>query len=142
MTFKESIKTCFNKYATFNGRASRSEYWFWTLFLIVAELVIWFGALMLFGGMGASVGGAADPYGAAGGALGGMIVGGGIAMILIFIFALIIILPTLAVTVRRLHDSNKSGWFLLLYIVPFVGPLVIFVFMLLPSTEGANNFGS
>lgn len=75
------------------------------------------------------------------GAAGGLLVGLGSAIIIFAIFALIVFLPTLAVTVRRLHDSNKSGWFLLIYIIPIIGPLVILVFMLLPSTPGNNNFG-
>lgn len=135
MTFTQSISSCFSNYVTFTGRASRSEYWFWTLFLILADILIYVGALVLFGATGAAM--TDDVAGAAG----GLLVGLGSAIIIFAIFALIVFLPTLAVTVRRLHDSNKSGWFLLIYIIPIIGPLVILVFMLLPSTPGNNNFG-
>lgn len=135
MTLTESISSCFSKYVTFSGRASRSEYWFWALFLVLVDIAIYFGSLVLFGAAGAAMGG--DEYGAAG----GLMVGLGSAIILFAIFWLVIFLPTLAVTVRRLHDSNKSAWFLLMYLIPVIGPLVIFIFTLLPSTPGNNDYG-
>jgi uncharacterized membrane protein YhaH (DUF805 family) len=51
-------------------------------------------------------------------------------------------IPSLAVTVRRLHDTNRSGWWVLISLLPLVGALVLFIFMLLNGTAGANRFGS
>lgn len=90
MTFGESIQNCFSKYADFSGRADRSEYWWFELFLILVIV----GAGML---------------------------GETIANLI----SLAVLLPSLAVGARRLHDINKSGWWQLLYLVPIVGWIVI-----------------
>ena len=67
---------------------------------------------------------------------------GWIAMALLGIFALGIIVPTLAVIVRRLHDQDKSGWFILIQFIPYVGAIVLLVFMCLDGTKGENRFGA
>ncbi|HSC14233.1 MAG TPA: DUF805 domain-containing protein [Gammaproteobacteria bacterium] len=92
MTFAESIRKCFTKYADFNGTASRSEFWWFMLFvyLVIAALSL-------------------------------------LSTTLTSIFAVAVLLPYLAVGARRLHDTGRSGWWLLLLIVPF-GVIVLIVF--------------
>lgn len=96
------------RYAEFSGRSRRKEYWMWTLFILLAY-VAFFIVLMALGGsayMG-MISGSSSGLGAAGGAA--LIIVG-----LFFIFLLAILIPALAVTVRRLHDTNRSGWWMLL----------------------------
>jgi uncharacterized membrane protein YhaH (DUF805 family) len=114
MGFGEAIATCFNRYATFSGRARRAEYWYWILF----------GVLV---GIAASI-------------LDALIVGSGSEIISI-LSSLGLLLPNLAVTVRRLHDIDRSGWWLLILPLPVVGAIVLFVFMCLRGTLGPNRFG-
>jgi uncharacterized membrane protein YhaH (DUF805 family) len=92
MTFTESIKTCFNKYADFNGRATRSEFWWWVLFVILATLA----ANILSEKLGMLV-------------------------------TLGTLLPYIAVTARRLHDTNRSGWWQLILIIPVIGWIILIV---------------
>jgi uncharacterized membrane protein YhaH (DUF805 family) len=106
------------KYADFTGRAQRAEYWFFTLFYL-----LFFLALSL-------VDGAAGLYNAAYGLglLGGL-------------FALAMILPSIAVSVRRLHDTSRSGWWLLISLIPLIGGVILLVFVCLDSTPGTNAYG-
>ncbi|MCU0762682.1 MAG: DUF805 domain-containing protein [Hydrogenophaga sp.] len=108
MNFGEAIKVCFGQYARFAGRASRSEYWWWVLFVVLVSLAL---------------------------ALVGMEMVGAI-------FSLAVLLPSLAVGARRLHDIGKSGWWLLIYLVPLVGWLVLLYFAVQPSQSGSNEYGS
>ncbi len=109
------------KYADFEGRARRSEVWlFWLFYLIV---VVVGEAIAAVGGMQHIP---ALQLGAAG---------------LVVIFALACIIPMLAVQVRRLHDTNRSGWWLLIHFLPFLGALVLLIFFLLEGTAGPNRFG-
>lgn len=121
MTFAESINTCFKqKYADFNGRASRSEYWWFVLLYFIVLLA----ASILSGGV-------IDPS------------TGEISMIGVIIFLLVIVIflvPSIAVSVRRLHDIDKSGWWYLINLVPYVGGLAFLVLMVLPPKE-PNRFG-
>ncbi|HUV99163.1 MAG TPA: DUF805 domain-containing protein [Gallionella sp.] len=105
MTFIESIQTCFRKYAEFNGRASRSEFWWWILFI----------ALISF---------AAHLIGQTVGALA----------------ALATLLPNLAVTSRRLHDINRSGWWQLVGFIPLVGWLIM-IYWCTQGSSVQNKFG-
>jgi len=102
MSFQDAIKTCFAKYADFNGRATRSEYWWFFLFVVLAGAI-----LSMFGRPLAGV------------------------------FYLATLLPWLAVAVRRLHDTDRSGWWLLVGFVPLVGTIVLLVFFTQKSTGGA-----
>lgn len=108
------------RYAQFDGRANRREYWMFQLFLVLATFVLMapfvIAAVMESQGL--------------------MIASG----VLFALFWLATIVPIIAVTVRRLHDCNHSGWLYLLSFVPF-GGLVIFVFTLLPGTPEENRFG-
>ena len=141
---------CFKpNYANFKGRARRSEYWGFSLFLYIINGVVYgiLGSLMGASALGATMGAAAlsdtmDPGAGAGAAAAA---GGGMAVlwiILMVLYGLAIILPTLAVTVRRLHDIGKSGWFWLLNLIPFIGSIIILVFTIMDSQPGANKWGN
>lgn len=105
MTFSQSVETCFSKYATFSGRASRSEYWWFSL----ALFIFYFLAGLIDGALGTSV------------------------VSIIVLVALF--LPSYAVAVRRMHDTNHSGWWVL---VPFVN----LIFALISGDEGRNDYGN
>ncbi|WP_380163849.1 DUF805 domain-containing protein [Jannaschia sp. R86511] len=128
MSFGEAVTSVFRQYVGFSGRARRAEYWFFYLFCVLA-----FGALYAIALALLASGAAGDPD--APNALGTLIG----AVIAIAAFA--VFLPSLAVAVRRLHDTGRSGWWYLINLVPFVGPIVLLVFLLLDSEPGANRFG-
>ena len=127
MEFTQSVKSVFSKYATFTGRASRSEYWYFTLFNIIAIVAL----VIISTVIGAAAGGSD-------GALGGLLVG----YILYVVYGLGVLLPSLAVTVRRLHDTNNSGWLILIGLIPCIGSVVLLVFMILQGTNGENKYGN
>jgi uncharacterized membrane protein YhaH (DUF805 family) len=124
MSFAEAVKSFWSRYTMFKGRSRRSEYWFIQLFLILTNLAA--AAIDL-----ALMNGDVDRFIANG--------GGGI---LGLIWILVTILPALAVLVRRLHDTNRSGWWALIGLVPLVGGVVLFVFSVLDSTAGENQYGT
>lgn len=109
------------RYADFKGRSRRKEYW---MFVLLQMIVIGAFVLltMLFGGAESDLGAIVVILGA-----------------LVFLGAFF--LPSIAVQVRRFHDQDKSGWFILLGFIPYVGSLVLLVFMCLPGTQGDNRFG-
>ena len=119
------------RYADFSGRSRRKEYWMFNLFILIVYSVLI--GIFLTGFNFAAMNAGGDPQ---------ISVIGWIAMILLGIFALGIIIPTLAVIVRRLHDQDKSGWFILIQFIPYVGAIVLLVFMCLDGTKGENRFGS
>ena len=103
-------------YADFSGRARRKEYWLFTLYNIII-----FAALVILGAMvGFLPGGAEGVFGA--------------------FYMVGVLIPALAVSVRRLHDTGRSGWWLLLYFVPF-GAIVVLVFLVQDSNPASNKFG-
>ncbi|PPU00798.1 DUF805 domain-containing protein [Xanthomonas arboricola] len=114
------------RYADFNGRSRRKEYWMFMLLQAIVLLVL--GGI--FGIAAALTGGESGP-----GALAWLVA----AVIGIVVLALIV--PSIAVTVRRLHDQGKSGWFYLLSLVPYVGGFIVLVFMCLEGTPGPNEYG-
>ena len=148
MTPIDWAKRPLQKYADFNGRAPRAEYWWYTLAIIVVAIVISIIESIL--GLGQTVG----TYG-----------------LLSLLFMVALIVPGLAVTVRRLHDTNRSGWWVLVAVIPYailgfmaggaaasgdmtglataglfgivalVGAIVLLVFMVLPGNKGDNRFG-
>jgi uncharacterized membrane protein YhaH (DUF805 family) len=121
ISFGGAIARGFKKYATFAGRASRSEYWWWTLFTFLTYLVL--GLLAFAVGTATSRDGGRTP---------GLLA---IPLIIVFtVFFLGIIVPTLALTVRRLHDAGYSGLFALLLLIPYLGSLIMMIFALLPSS--------
>jgi len=112
------------KYAQFSGRARRSEYWLFTLFIILVEIVY----LVLVSAIGGGTSGNMNGLGMALTGLYGL-------------FILGVIVPSLAVGFRRLHDTDRSAWWLLIALLPFIGGLVLLVFNVLPGTTGANKYG-
>ena len=114
------VDTVKNRYAKFDGRASRSEYWYFTLFylLVVIALVA----------LSAVLGNVSSTL--------AMIFSG-----LIVLLTLGMIVPSIAVSIRRLHDSDKTGWFLLCSFIPFIGSIIMIVLMCLESTPGSNQYG-
>ena len=118
------------RYADFRGRSRRQEYWMFALGLTIVTIL----ALVLMFGLGAAVSGGGtdgDSLGIFGGTMG----------ILLLLFFLAILVPSIAVQVRRFHDQDKSGWFVLLGLIPYVGGLVVFVFMCIEGTPGPNRYG-
>lgn len=109
-----------NKYATFTGRARRKE--FWMYFLVVAIIEIALSIILSILGL-----------------IGGVFVI--IGSFITVLFGLAIIIPTLALWMRRLHDTGKSGWWLLINIIPVVGSIVLLIFALLDSQPGDNKYG-
>ncbi|WP_166851286.1 DUF805 domain-containing protein [Isoptericola sp. BMS4] len=128
MSFIDAIKSVFSQYATFSGRARRSEFWFWTLFTFVVYVVVGIIAgPMMVSGMDVQTGELSGSY------FGGSAIYG--------IVGLALLLPTLAVSVRRLHDQDKSGFFWFMGLIPFVGWIIMIVFYATPGTVGPNRFG-
>jgi uncharacterized membrane protein YhaH (DUF805 family) len=120
MSFNQAVSSVLlNKYATFSGRARRSEYWWWYLFVSLVFLV----ASILDRAIGLTY---SD-----------LTLGGGW---LATIAGIVFLIPNLAVSVRRLHDTGRSGWWLLIALVPFVGWLVLLYFFVLDS-ENDNQYG-
>jgi uncharacterized membrane protein YhaH (DUF805 family) len=129
VTFIEAVKSVYRNYATFSGRAARSEYWWFVLFSFIAGIVVMVveGALGLGqGSMMSGGGGFSASY------------NGGILSIL---WSLGNLLPSLAVGVRRLHDTDRSGWWLLIALIPLIGAIVLIVFFCTRGTTGPNRFG-
>lgn len=135
MSFADAIRTCFSKYATFSGRARRSEFWFFMLLLFIVDAVFGIVAgVMLTGWLAKNseaLGSGAAPMPA-----GLMAVYG-----ILGLFHLAVLLPALAVSVRRLHDTDRSGGFWFLNLIPFVGQIIVLVFQILEGTRGPNRFG-
>ena len=112
MSFVDAIKSGFANYVNFSDRACRSEYWFWVLFVVLGSLVA-------------------------------MIIDWAIGMRLFdSIFGLATILPSVAVAARRLHDIDRTGWWLLIDFIPIIGWIVLLVWFCTRGTEGSNRFGA
>jgi uncharacterized membrane protein YhaH (DUF805 family) len=109
----ESYLKVLREYATFSGRARRREYWMFVLVNIIVAVALSLIDGVLFDG----------------------------AMLLSGLYWLAILVPSLAVGVRRLHDTGRSGWWLLISLVPVVGGLVLFVFTVLDGDPGPNAYG-
>lgn len=124
MSFATAVKSFWSNYTNFKGRARRSEYWFIQLFLIATNIAVAVIDLALMNGD-------VQRFIANGG---GGIVG------LIWILATIV--PALAVLIRRLHDTNRSGWWALIGLVPVAGAIVLLVFTVEDSNKGVNKYGA
>lgn len=124
MTFIESIKTVYSKFANFSDRASRSEYWWFALFNFAVSIII----MLVEGGGYSSVGDGAASIGYNPGPVG-------------IVWSLINLIPGIAVSVRRLHDLDKSGWWLLISLIPLIGLIVLLVWFASRGTAGGNRFG-
>lgn len=130
MSFDQAIRVCFKKYADFNGRASRSEYWWFNLF----ALIIMFGSSFIFSFLGALFGTASVTSN-----LDSELEF--LANLGFFIAIAIFFIPLLSVAVRRLHDTNKSGWYILFQLIPCVGPIILLIFLVQESSRGKNKYG-
>ncbi len=133
MSFTEAVRTCLNKFATFEGRATRSEFWWFYLFTLLVGLVGYIPLLVLTF-IGAAT---ADEGGAVSGVFTLLTV---IFWIVWLIVVVALAIPLLAVGCRRLHDRGQSGWLQLLLLVP-CGNIVLLVFWLLEGTPGDNMYG-
>lgn len=105
MTFTESIQTCFRKFATFEGRATRPELWWFVLFTCLGSMVA-----------------------------------GMLSDVLRGLFSLVVLLPSIAVGARRLHDIDRSGWWQLISLIPVIGWIVMIYWCVQPGCE-PNRFG-
>lgn len=101
------------KYAVFNGRARRAEYWMFFLFNLIIAFVLGF--------------------------VEGLVGGPGVIGLL---YSLAVLIPGIAVSARRLHDTDRSGWWLLIAFVPLIGAIVLLVFMIQDSQSGQNRYGA
>jgi uncharacterized membrane protein YhaH (DUF805 family) len=122
MTMSEAVKAVLSKYATFSGRAPRSEFWWWWLFTILVQIVASIIDGILFGNMAGMDSFHGPSF------LSGLV-------------GLALFLPSLAVTVRRLHDVGRSGWWIFLGLVPLIGFLVLLYWYVQPSKSEGNRFG-
>lgn len=116
MNLTTAIATCFKKYVTFVGRAPRSEYWYFYLFTVLALI----GALLMDSMINPQL---------------------GEISLLYLITALALFLPSLSVAVRRLHDIDRSGWWLLLLLLPLIGAIVMIIWVCQGGTQGENKYG-
>ena len=114
------LKVMRDNYANFSGRARRKEYWMFTLFFLLFALLAGF-VIGILSAVGETV--------------------AMIAIILAVVWYLAHLVPSLAVTVRRLHDTGKSGWFYLLALIPYIGGLIIFIFTVIEGDKGDNKYG-
>jgi len=117
MTFGQAIASGFRNYTTWSGRASRSEFWWWYLFSILVMIIpnAWYLAEVNN-----------KTY--------------GFGTVLYALVALALVLPTLAMTIRRLHDTNRSGGWWWIQLIPFVGSIILLVFMFLAPVNEGNRF--
>jgi uncharacterized membrane protein YhaH (DUF805 family) len=113
--FFSSISSCFDNYFTFSGRAKRSEFWYFKLFIILGTLLSILLDAFIFG--------KDDPI-----------------FITTILFMIIVTLPGISVSVRRLHDIDRTGWWYLLLSVPFLGIIILIIFWCQPSTHGMNRY--
>ncbi len=116
MSFGEAIKSGFANYVTFSGRAQRSAFWLWVLFAILASVACGIIDGAIFG------------FDEANKPLSGL-------------FGLATFLPGLAVTVRRLHDTGRSGWWVLLWFIPLIGWIILIIWYCQPGETGNNQYG-
>lgn len=111
MSLPEAVTTVLQKYVDFSGRARRSEYWWWILAYCIALGVAQAISIAIH------------------------------TEILYLLVILAVILPTLSVGVRRLHDTDRSGWWILINIIPLIGAIIFLVFTVSDSTPGDNQYG-
>ncbi len=113
MDFMTSVRTCLGKYATFSGRAQRSEYWWFVLFNFIGSIILNIIDTAIIGMPALSI-----------------------------VWALGLLLPALSVSVRRMHDLDKSGWWILVAFIPLLGFILIIYWFVQRGSEGPNRFGA
>jgi uncharacterized membrane protein YhaH (DUF805 family) len=99
------------KYAVFRGRARRREYWYFVLFNLIISIILIIIDYMIN------------------------------SSILVTLYSLGVLIPSIAVTVRRLHDTDRRGWWIFISLIPIIGAIVLLIFMVLDSQKGENRFG-
>jgi uncharacterized membrane protein YhaH (DUF805 family) len=109
----------YKRYFDFQGRANRKEYWLFVLVYFIQVMAAVLIDSIVFG----------------------TALGQGLPITYFLVFALNII-PAISVSMRRLHDTNRTGWWLLISLIPIIGAIVFFIFTLLPGTPGVNRFGA
>ena len=129
MTLGESVRTCLSKYVTWQGRASRSEYWYFVLF----GLICYIAATIIDNVLGTTFK-IADPSSGQ-----EISMGYGYAYMLV---GLGLFLPNLSAFVRRLHDTGRSGWWYWIVLVPLIGAILLLVWLCSRGTEGNNDYGA
>ena len=123
MGFGEAVRLFFKNYTNFQGRSRRAEYW-WPMLMYVIVYV----AFLLISGIGSAMGD-----------LGVILIA--IAGLAYVVFGIAIIVPMFAVTFRRLHDTDKSAWWMLISFIPLVGGIVLLIFTVMEGTKGTNKYG-
>ena len=116
VTFGSAVSSVFRNYATFSGRASRAEYWWWVLFYILVSILLAAIDVVAFGSH------AEGPFSG--------------------VWGLVTLLPALAVSVRRLHDIGRTGWWMLIALVPLIGTILLLVWQCRRGDMGPNQYGS
>ena len=111
MTFTDAVKSGFDHYAKFDGRATRPAYWYWVLFAVLAGIA----ANIVDAAIGTTA--------------------------LSVLVGLALFLPGLSVGIRRLHDTNRTGWWFLIALVPLIGFIVLIIFFVQDSDVGPNDYG-
>lgn len=114
-TIQESVRAVFSRYATFQGRARRPEYWWFALFSLLVSIALMVVDVIIFGSSEVSV---LNP-----------------------IWSLFVLVPTLAVGARRLHDTGRSGWWLLIGLIPIIGTIILIIWFATKGDEGPNEYG-
>jgi uncharacterized membrane protein YhaH (DUF805 family) len=112
MDFGEAIRAGFQNYANFNGRLQRSGLWWWVLFVWIVQIIAIVIDMTVFG-----------------------------TYVLYYLAALAFLIPNLSTQARRLHDTDRSGWFILLAFIPLVGIIILIVWYCQKGTDGPNRFG-
>lgn len=139
MGFVEAIKYNFSHYADFSGRAQRSQYWWWALFVGIVSLI----TNLLDGLLGLRVGASTTDIVISGQVIPFVNQGVGV---LTLIFGLVVLIPGIAVQVRRLHDTDRTGWWVLwgglLALICCIGFIILFVFYVSRGTAGPNKYGA
>ena len=115
---KYELINAFKQYADFKGRARRKEFWYFVLFNIIVSFILGFVDGIL---------GLADKQSGIG-LLGGL-------------YLLAVLIPSLAIEVRRLHDTNRSGWFILIAFIPIIGGFILLYFLVQDSNPSENKYG-
>ncbi|MEM8618046.1 MAG: DUF805 domain-containing protein [Pseudomonadota bacterium] len=123
MGMMEAVRLFFNRYTDFQGRSRRSEYWWVQLFFLIINIAV----MVVMGVLGAL------------GDVGMMLAG--LVYIALLLFSLGCLIPGIAVGFRRLHDTDRTAWWLLIALVPLIGPIVLLVFFVMPGTVGPNTYG-
>lgn len=113
IAFMDAVKACFSKYADFNGRSPRAEYWYFTLFNVAVFILLVVLATVI----------------------------GKLFMFVYYAYMLAILVPSIAVSIRRMHDIGRSGLWVLISLVPMIGSIWFIVLAALPSQLGPNKFG-